>query len=129
MTDHITSAPLVGSHFYPPAKQLLAALRAGTLLRLEREPQNAFDANAIGVWIELADIAYALDLDMEAMAGYGFYQADFEARRSWQLGHVAAKTGEAAALAPLLDGGEEPVATLGFDMKGAPQVRLEWADV
>jgi hypothetical protein len=123
--NYIASAPLVGAHFHPPAKLLLQHLRNGTPLRLEREPENPYDSNAIGVWIDILS-DYDLQLDEGALAGYGL-DIDEVVNGHWQLGHVAAKTGEAASLAPLLDAGEQPVATLSFDMKGAPIVRLQWA--
>ncbi len=40
---------LVGMHFRPPAKEVLAALPAGTTLWLQREPDNPYDENAVKV--------------------------------------------------------------------------------
>ncbi len=40
---------IVGSSFYPGAGQAIANLRPGQQLRVEREPQNKYDANAIAV--------------------------------------------------------------------------------
>jgi len=124
MPNYIASAPLVGAHFHPPAKALLSVLRTGSALELRREPDNPYDPNAIGVWLHLADLDYDVLIDEDALAGYGFTADDMVPPR--QLGHIAAKTGEAATLAPLLDAGEAPVATLAFNMTGAPIVRLEW---
>ena len=43
---------LVGSHFRPPAKQVLAHLPSFTNLRLEREDDNPYDENAIRVYVD-----------------------------------------------------------------------------
>jgi hypothetical protein len=40
---------MVGMHFRPPAKAVLEALPAGTLLWLRREPSNPYDVNAVQV--------------------------------------------------------------------------------
>jgi hypothetical protein len=122
----VNSAPLVGAHFHPPAKLILSWLRAGTALKLRREPDNPFDSNAIGVWVHLMALPYDVQIDVDALAGYGFSIEDLLQAR--QLGHIAAKTGEAAIIAPLLDAGEEPTATLGFDMRGIPTVKLDWSN-
>lgn len=42
---------IVGSSFYPGAGQWLAKLAPGQQLRVEREPNNEYDANAIAVHI------------------------------------------------------------------------------
>lgn len=128
MPDRLTQAPLVGAHFHPPAKALLAAMRVGQSLRLEREPQNPYDSNAIQVFVRVEDLPDSFAPDEAELAGYGYTLDEITGNEfgSWMLGHIAAKTGEAAALAPLLDAGESPKATLAFNMNGAPIVRLEW---
>lgn len=42
---------IVGSSFYPGAGNWIAKLRAGQPLRVEREPNNQYDPNAISVHI------------------------------------------------------------------------------
>ena len=128
MPNYIASAPLVGAHFHPPAKALLAQLRTGTELTLRREPDNPYDSNAIGVWLNWADVGPVSEDQLRdlasSLAGYGWSVDDIDG--PVQLGHIAAKTGEAASIAPLMDSGESPTATLGFNMNGQPIVRLEW---
>ena len=124
--DRVNSAPLVGVHFHPPARALLSALRTNTPLRLQREPDNPYDPNAIGVWLDISDIDYDTAIDVDALSGYGFTPDEIVATGCWQLGHIAAKTGEAAIIAPLMDAGVMPQASLGFNMKGAPIVQLDW---
>lgn len=42
---------LVGSSFYPGAGNYLATMRPGQKLRVEREPANPYDKNAVAVHI------------------------------------------------------------------------------
>jgi HIRAN domain len=42
---------IMGSSFYPGASEQIARMRPGQQLRLVREPQNPYDANAIAVHI------------------------------------------------------------------------------
>lgn len=49
MTTHLY--PIVGVRHHPPASAIVEFLPVGTPLRLVAEPQNAFDPNAIAIWI------------------------------------------------------------------------------
>lgn len=50
---------VVGMHFRgPDAKEAAASLEPGTMLRLEREPDNQYDPNAIKVFFESLWIGY-----------------------------------------------------------------------
>jgi hypothetical protein len=40
----------MGSSFYPGASNTIARLRAGQVLRAEREPTNKYDRNAVSVY-------------------------------------------------------------------------------
>lgn len=42
---------IVGSTFYPGASNWIAKLGPGQQLRVEREPNNQYDANAVAVYI------------------------------------------------------------------------------
>ena len=48
--------PIVGAHYNPPAKQLLAGLPSGVPLRLQPEPDNPYDENAVLVHLAARDI-------------------------------------------------------------------------
>lgn len=50
------SFPIVGAYYRPPAQAVLNALPVGAALTLMAEPENPHDPNAIGVWINTADI-------------------------------------------------------------------------
>lgn len=49
---------LVGMHFRPQGKALVAEMEEGQVLRLVREPENKYDPNAIQVFFEDSHIAY-----------------------------------------------------------------------
>ena len=117
----IQSAPIVGMHFRPPAKALMSVLPAGAPLRLEREPENPYDRFAIKVWIRSSAIPESQYETLDSLAaGHGIELREILAQSEWHVGYIASKTGEAAALSRDLDDGTTVVATLGFDMKGAP---------
>jgi hypothetical protein len=133
----IATAPLVGMHFRPPAKAILAVLPGHTPLRCVLEPDNPYDANAIAVFIarealEALPLAARADFEREG-EGYGFavFTALLE-REAWQLGYV--KATDALHLAPrigcaIADAGEtdEPAwpAHLAFDPAGKPLVQMD----
>ena len=49
---------MVGSSFYPGASNWITRLKAGQGLRLEREPNNKFDKNAIAVFTFQQQLGY-----------------------------------------------------------------------
>lgn len=99
-----------------PAKALLDALPTGTELKLEREPTNAHDKNAIKVWLtkevmKKAIPAYsrpegAAGSDFEIrLNGYGWSLEMLEDGQEFMLGYVGKEWAE--RLAPLLDGASD----------------------
>lgn len=91
---HLTSL-LVGMHFRPPAKTLLASLPAGTRLRLEAEPGNPYDENAIAVLLDSAELPESQHPTLEqALPANGSSLEEVLAQRWWHLGYVAASGGK-----------------------------------
>jgi hypothetical protein len=118
---------LVGMHFRPPAKALLAVLPSGAEVRLTPEPDNPYDADAVKVEVRpRAGIAVALHerLAGEAM-GFGFSVEEIvgpEAPEWFHVGYIdSKKTGMAAVFARAL-GGASAQGVLGFDASGWPLV-------
>jgi len=149
--DSITTQ-LVGAHFRPPAKALLACLPAGHPLFLRPEPTNEYDANAVQVVLLrstleplLADVAFSEELENQ-LAGQGFDLATVREADEWHLGYLprAAKgnpkleewnVGVQKAIHEVCpqahdDGSEQiaPVvpAALSFDSTGKPAVIIPW---
>jgi len=87
------STLLVGMHFRSvEAREIVSSLTEDSILLLEREPENAYDPNAIKVLFALDD-------------------------RAVHLGYIARE--DAAYIAPQMDEGGEFVASVtGFEQRG-----------
>ncbi len=134
MSQH--SAPLVGMHFRPPAKCILAVLPSGCRLSIVPEPSNPYDENALAVFVASRDIPAEGHEQLSAEAPLsGFDLSDILAQEAWQLGYISAKDGSAAAWRPKIVAMIEtaPIEAnitdargfLAFDAKGAPLVRAD----
>ena len=138
MTSHTYS--IVGMHFRPPAKALLASLPTGARLSIVPEPTNPFDANALSVWVEPKELPASQMPDLESnAAGFGFSLEQILSAEGWHLGYIPAVI--SAGLAPAVTAaceadnphfdGTDPCSpqtigyvsgTLGFDAKGNPTI-------
>ena len=105
---------LVGAHFRPPAKAVLAALPAETPLALRAEPDNPYDPDAMAVWLNLHDLEVAVGLGTkarleleDALPGAGWtWEALIASGDEVQLGYLArAGNRELAKLAYLAPAG------------------------
>lgn len=114
-----TLSPIVGMHFRPPAKAILACVPQGAPLTLEREPSNEYDPNAIKVLVATDTIPAAVhsDLDLRA-SGYGFDLATILAQPLWHIGYI--NRNDAAALRNCTLGAAELV----FAADGKPIARI-----
>lgn len=126
-------APIVGMHFRPPAKAIIAVLVEGAPLRLVPEPENPYDENAVRVEVSKDVIGHALETSGEAnlamlLEGFGMGIDEVigpDASESWHLGYIeSSKTGSAARFAAALEG-RSAEAKMGFDMTGKPTAILE----
>jgi hypothetical protein len=130
--------PLVGAHFRPPAKALLAVLPAGQALRLRPEPSNEYDANACQVIVDTADIPESCHDDLASEAPpYGYDLEGIFAADEWHLGYIPRT--DAETITPLInqwildnDTDNEPLpvpgavpAVLSFLPSGKPAVTFE----
>ena len=83
------SYEIVGAHFRPPAKGLLAGLEQGTKLHLIAEPTNRFDINAIQVILFSKDILETSWPNLEEeLNKFGKERNDILAQNSWHLGYI-----------------------------------------
>lgn len=139
---------LVGAHFRPPAKQLLAALPAACQLMLIPEPDNPYDASAVRVVLPLSILPLAEDplhsgLN-HALEGTGLTVDDLlAAGEDIHLGYLPAEHNKQLAQAqanglPVLGnyaiaealGNREPPwqAQLAFTPEGSPMVKCQTPD-
>lgn len=123
--SQVTIVPLVGAHYRPPAKSILANLRGETPLLLEAEPENKFDANAVKVLVETKEIPEDQHENLDMMAaGYGISIQEILAEPKWHLGYVARDHAE--RLQPVLNTIKS--AKLGFGSDDKPFVKIVMED-
>lgn len=153
MSETITTS-LVGAHFRPPAKALLAFLPAGCPLALRPEPTNEYDENAVQVVLRTAILIPILDhaavLDeaevVQVLASAGFDLQSIREEQEWHLGYLprAAKGNAAleewnvqvqqAVYGVCMQSGDRAedtpsrtiACTLSFDSSGKPTVIIPW---
>lgn len=91
---------LVGSHFRPPASLLLTVLPTGTPFLLERDDFNEYDAAALKVMLNPADIPQEQHPQLEAeLPSYGRELAELLCGDAIFLGFIAASNGTPLAKA------------------------------
>lgn len=118
--------PIVGMKFRPPALALVDALAVGTPLLLVAEPENAYDPNAIAVWLYAKDIPEGAKVKLEEdLPRFGTDLDTVMAAEQHHLGYIpkemAAQLKECGAVT-----NDEPVSvTFSTSSTGAPRVRFE----
>ena len=139
MSQKTLSTLLVGMHFRPPAKQTVSCLPSGTPLRLQPEPDNPYDPEALQVWVRSAHIPESQwEALGDALQGTGFSLEDLLAQDEWHLGYVARSGGKPLEKAGLAAGNAEfsaalaehpdATASLSTHLDGAPMVQLFWGE-
>lgn len=84
-------SPIVGMHFRPPASAVLALLPGGCPLRLEPEPENQYDQDAIRVRVSpeaVLSLGSKAQLE-ETLPNFGWTLSQLFAARWLQLGYCA----------------------------------------
>lgn len=143
MTKSITTN-LVGAHFRPPAKALLACLPAGHPLALRPEPQNEYDGNAVQVLLLTTSLQPLLtdqflsDEMANQLAGQGYDLEQISAEPEWHLGYLPKAAKGNAALEEWNVGVQKAIhdvvydersvvaCQLSFDAAGKPTVIIPW---
>ena len=130
MTSHLV--PLVGAHYRPPAKALLAHLPTGAKLMLRPEPNNPYDSSAIAVLIDPEQVPSSQHRKLENDAlSYGFDLEEILSRDEWHLGYVKATEASwlqgriLAAMSGETMPGDWYPAALAFDPGGKPLCVVE----
>jgi len=134
MTEIHLVATLVGMHFRPPAKAVLAHLPAEAQVDLIPEPDNPYDEFAVKVLVDpdavpedeyeaLREDLAASGFDLEELLGGPFLQLGYVGSKPGKAGPVFGVT-YAPELQPQLLSAEDYKATLGFDVSGDPLVHI-----
>ena len=124
---------LVGAHFRPPAKLIIASLETGCQLGLRPEPDNPYDNFALAVWLnpkQIPEFMYPTLSDQ--LPSMGFQLEELLNGPDVQLGYVAASGGKPLIGTGLSAGNQEFLAVisgpacgeLGFLPDGKPTVTL-----
>lgn len=143
---------IVGSHFRPPAKQLLAAAAAGTALTLQPEAENPYDEWAIKVFLDPAAIPANLHEELSGtLEGTGMDLDEVLNNGSIFIGYVAKTGGKplagtgyvgnqdfyetltgtepgelpASVTDLVMDWDDVPSCRLGFSPEGKPTITME----
>lgn len=132
------STLIVGAHFRPPAKQVLAVLPAGAKLTLVEDNENVYDPAAVRVLLPLDQIPESQYPTLDAeLPNAGITLEQLMSTGPVFLGFVPAQDGKPLAGArskgePDLLGNvqvrelmPEVVSTLGFGIDGSPRLELE----
>jgi len=124
---------IVGAHFRPPAKAILQVLPNDARLRLEPEPSNPYDANAIKVTLSpesLAEVYESFPEQHDTLRtlslGFGveiddFVQDHIDSGDNIHLGYIP--RGEAEKIVAQVPS-EGLDANLTFSDEGKPAVRV-----
>lgn len=115
--------PIVGAHFRPPAKAIIAALPMGCPLTLVPEPSNPYDPNAIAVFVETGQIK-SLSEEAKAnllglAAGMGHDWESLISPEAWHLGYIPKINAADIRMA------EETPGTFGLDPAGKPTIEFK----
>lgn len=152
MSETITTS-LVGAHFRPPAKALLACLPAGHPLALRPEPTNEYDANAVQVVLRTSTLAplckeaFFADEVNNQLTAQGFDLESVLDEPEWHLGYLPRAAKGNAKLEEWNVGVQQAIhevariddtdkiptgelatiaATLSFDASGKPAIIIPW---
>ena len=125
MSDH--TYPIVGAHFRPPAKGLLAVLPKDFPLYAVPEPDNQYDVNAIKVVLNVRNLVEEEDLLLaieEAIAPFGFSLDEFTNVEEWHLGYIPKNI--AAVIVDRFPQAGLP-GKMSFDLKGGPAIQVDYS--
>ena len=115
--------PIVGMHFRPPAKAIIAVLPMECPLVLVPEPSNPYDPNAIAVFVEtkeLHNFSEAARANLIGLAaGMGHDWESLTSPEAWHLGYIP----KVNAADIRLDG--DVSGKFGLDPAGKPTVEFE----
>jgi len=98
MTEQTFTAPLMGAFHRMkdinqpvPAVGILSVLPVNFPFYLQREPDNAFDENAVKVLLRTEDLEDSVDMEKleEAIMPYGFSGAELYQEEFWHIGYIS----------------------------------------
>ena len=117
--------PIVGMFYRPPAKALIDVLAVGTPLLLIAEPDNAYDPNAIAVWLHSRDIPEASHPMLEeTLPPFGKSLEEVLSEEEWHLGYIAKEMAAQLRQCGAVGTDKAVEVTFATSASGAPRVRF-----
>jgi hypothetical protein len=121
----MSTYPIVGAFYRPPAKALLEVLPIGTQLMLMAEPDNAYDPNAIAVWLNTTDIPEASFAKLEELLpNYGTDVDTVKASEAHHVGYIPKEMAKSLRDNEVVKVETIVIASFSLSSSGAPRVRL-----
>lgn len=122
----MSTYPIVGAFYRPPAKALIDVLPIGTPLSLIAEPENAFDPFAVAVWLYSRDIPSgpAQETLRGTLPAFGIDLETVLAQDAWHLGYVPKEMAKALRESDTVPVDQPIEGSFSLSSGGAPRVRL-----
>lgn len=122
---HMSTYPIVGMFYRPPAQAIISVLPIGLPLTLIAEPDNPADTNAVAVWVNSSDIPEkAHERLSQELTVFGYSLEQVLAQESWQLGYVPKEMARQLREADTVPVDEPIEGSFSLSSRGAPRVRL-----
>lgn len=120
----MSTYPIIGTFFHPPAKALIEVISIGTPLTIWAEPENAFDANAIAIYLKSSNLSdHACEiLDREKLSEYGLNLSDVLSQESWRLGYIPRPIAASLKSSGIVRDNEAIQGTFSLSATGMPKV-------
>ena len=117
--------PIVGMKFRPPAQALINSLAVGVPLTVIAEPENAYDPNAIAVWLYSKDIPEASQEALkETLPSSGFTLDRVLSEEVWHLGYFPKEMAAELKASGAIRDNEPQAATFAVSAQGQARVRF-----
>lgn len=122
----MSTYPLVGAFYRPPAKALIDVLPIGTPLTLIAEPENAYDPFAVAVWLYSRDIpeGNAHEKLRETLPPFGTDLETVLSQEVHHLGYIAKELARKLREEDTVPVDSPVEGTFSLSSGGAPRVRL-----
>lgn len=124
--EHLMSTyPIVGAFYRPPAQALISVLSIGTPLTLIAEPENEHDINAVAVWLYSKDIGENAHEVLEGLLpSYGTSLETVLSQEAWHIGYIAKEYAKQLREAGTVPTDGPKAGSFSLSTGGAPRVRL-----
>jgi hypothetical protein len=121
----MSTYPIVGAFYRPPAKAIMDVLPIGTKLTLLAEPDNNFDPNAIAVWLSSEDIPkVCYDRLEETLPDHGVTLESLLMTPDWHLGYIPRDLAATLKANGTVTDNSPVTGSFSLSPNGSPRVRL-----